>query len=78
MPLSAQEKDALTFQIAMLVEAGEPDAVIATLRRMADRMAHRATRGLIDWDEAVRWMALAEACASVEAEIEARNPWNSR
>ena len=44
--------------------------MLATFQRMAERMAHRATRQAeTRWDEALRWEALAEALASVQREL---------
>jgi hypothetical protein len=57
--LNAHEKDALRFQIVELVEADEPEAVVATLKRIAEKMTMRAMRQG-DRDTAKRWDALAE------------------
>ena len=62
--LNAHEKDALRFQIVELVEADEPEAVIATLKRIAEQMTMRAMRQG-DRDEAKRWDALAERLSRV-------------
>jgi hypothetical protein len=62
--LNAHEKDALRFQIVELVEADEPEAVVATLKRIAERMAMRAMRQ-DDRDGARRWDALAERLSRV-------------
>jgi hypothetical protein len=59
MALNAHEKDALRFQIVELVEANEPEAVVATLKRIAEKMTMRAMRQG-DRDAAKRWDALAE------------------
>jgi hypothetical protein len=57
--LNAHEKDALRFQIVELVEADEPEAAVATLKRIAEKMTMRAMRQG-DRDAAKRWDALAE------------------
>jgi hypothetical protein len=62
--LNAHEKDALRFQIVELVEADEPEAVVATLKRIAEKMTMRAIRQ-DDRDAAKRWDALAQALAAV-------------
>jgi len=62
--LNAHEKDALRFQIVELVEADEPEAVVATLKRIAEQMTMRAMRQG-DRDEAKRWDALAERLSRV-------------
>lgn len=73
MPLNVQEKLALRDQIELLLEADEPEAILATLQRMAERKAHGVTRGKISELEALRWQALADACAAVEKELELAN-----
>ena len=73
MPLTDQEKNALAAQLAMLLEANEPEAILMTLRRTAERMAQRITRADITELEALRWNALAEACAAVEKQLESAN-----
>jgi hypothetical protein len=70
MPLSEQEKTALKEQLAVLLELNEPESILATLQRVADRMAHSVTRGAITELEALRWRSLADACASVSKELE--------
>jgi hypothetical protein len=64
LAVNAHEKDALRFQIVELVEADEPEAVVATLLRIAERMTMRAIRQ-DDRDEARRWNALAERLSRV-------------
>jgi hypothetical protein len=69
MPLQAHEKDALVHQLAILVEMNEPDAALATLKRIAERRAHAATRPpLADVQEACRWLDLAEVLERVQRE----------
>jgi hypothetical protein len=69
LPLQPQEKDALVQQLAILVEMNEPDAALATLKRIAERRAHAATRPpSVDVQEAVRWLDLAEALGRVQRE----------
>ena len=73
MPLTEHEKIGLTQELAILLEANEPEAMLAVLRRVADRMARRVIRASISDLEALRWQKLAEACASVEKELELAN-----
>lgn len=73
MPLTEQDKLALKEQIATLLELNEPESILATLGSVAQRMAHSVTRGAITELEALRWQALADACASVEKELERAN-----
>lgn len=60
MSLTAHEKAALESQIEILIDADEPEAVLATLHRVAERMTVRAI-----WRDqhkaADRWMKLAKA-----------------
>lgn len=73
MPLTDHEKNALTAQLAMLLEANEPEAILMTLRRTAERMAQRILRADITELEALRWNALAGACLAVEKQLERAN-----
>ena len=69
MLLTQQEKEGLWQQLQLLLEADEPEAVLATLRRIAERKAHSVTRGFISDNEARRYQALAEALEAVEDEL---------
>jgi hypothetical protein len=57
--LKAQEKAALQFQLSELLDANEPMAMLATLRRVAERMAFRAAK-LNDLEAAAKWQALVD------------------
>jgi hypothetical protein len=73
MPLREHEKDALRFQLGQLLEFDEPEAILGTMRRVAERKAHTVTRGLISAQEAKRWTKLGEALRKVEDELERLN-----
>ena len=73
MPLTEHEKIGLTQELAILLEANEPEAMLAVLRRTAERMAQRVFRASISDLEALRWQRLAEACHAVEKELELAN-----
>ena len=73
MPLSEQEKNGLRDQLALLLEANEPESILATLQRLAERKAHSVTRGAITELEALRWQSLANACASAAQELDRAN-----
>jgi hypothetical protein len=73
MPLTDQEKIALKEQLAALLDLNEPESIVATLQRVAQRMAHSVTRGAITDLEAQRWQSLANACQSVAKELERAN-----
>jgi hypothetical protein len=70
MRLTEQEKEGLRQQLELLLEANEPEAALATLRRIAERKAHSVTRGAINDLEARRYQALAEALKAVEDELD--------
>ena len=68
--LNEQERDTLRHFLGLLLEADEPEAMVASLRRLAERKAHYAIRGaLVDRQAAQRWLALAEALANVERQV---------
>lgn len=68
MSLNAQQKDALAFQLAALLESDEPLAFVATLHRIAERQAVKAARAT-DRSHAVHWQAIANALALALAEL---------
>jgi hypothetical protein len=70
MLLTDQEKEGLRQQLTLLLEANEPEAMLATLRRIAERKAHSVTRGLISDNEARRYQAIAAALKCVEDELD--------
>jgi len=70
MRLTEQEKEGLRQQLELLLEANEPEAALATLRRIAERKAHSVTRGSIGDHEARRYQALAAALKAVEEELD--------
>jgi hypothetical protein len=70
MPLTEQEKEGLRQQLQLLLEADEPEAALASLRRIAERRAHAVTRGAISDNEARRYQALAAALQCVEDELD--------
>jgi NAD-dependent oxidoreductase involved in siderophore biosynthesis len=67
--LKVQEKEALKFQLGELLEHDEPSAILATLHRVAERKAYACTRGRQDMSAAIAWQELADALASVRAEL---------
>jgi hypothetical protein len=68
MPLTAHEKDELTQQVVVLLELGEPEALVEALKRMC---SHKAGDVTTPSEEAKRWSiaanALMEALATVMA-----------
>jgi hypothetical protein len=67
--LTKGERNTLRHFLGLLLEADEPEAMVASLRRLAERKAWCAVRGaLVDRQAAQRWFALAEALAKVERE----------
>lgn len=53
-----------------LLEANEPKAMIAVLRRIAARKALDGSRNMLDREATLRWYTLAEALTKVEDELE--------
>ena len=68
--LPKEERDTRRHFLGLLLEADEPEAMVASLRRLAERKAWSAARGaLVDRQAAQRWLALAEALAKVERQV---------
>ena len=65
MPLSDQERAAFQHYLAILLEADEPEALLGSLQRLAERKAHGVTRGKIGAEEAERWLGLGRVLAKV-------------
>ena len=64
------ERDTLRHFLGLLLEADEPEAMVASLRRLAERKAWYAVSGArVDRQAAQRWQALAEALAKVERQV---------
>jgi hypothetical protein len=71
--LTKGERDTLRHFLVLLLEADEPEAMVASLRRLAERKAWCEVRGaLVDRQVAQRWLALAEALAKVERQVTAQ------
>jgi hypothetical protein len=59
--LDEWERDTLRHFLGLLLEADGPEAILACLRRLAERKAHDAIRGaLVDRQSAERWLRSAE------------------
>jgi hypothetical protein len=64
------ERETLRHFLGLLLEADEPEAMVASLRRLAERKAWYAVSGArVDRQAAQRWQALAEALAKVERQV---------
>jgi hypothetical protein len=63
--LRPNEKSALELLVVELIEADEPEAVLAVMTRIAERMAFRAMRADAR-DEALRWQQMVDALAFKE------------
>lgn len=70
MPLIEQDKTALIHELAPLVEANEPEAILATLERFAVNLAQSPAT---DRAEAERWRSLAKALEAAQHELERLN-----
>ena len=75
MPLTANEKDELTQQVAALIELGEPEALVEAIRRACDRKARHA---LTPPEELKRWFIAANALTEALATVNAANSPESR
>jgi hypothetical protein len=69
MPLTDQEKTELAGQVKLLEEMGEPEALVAALRRACLR---KASDALTPKAEAMRWQAAADELFVAETSINAR------
>jgi hypothetical protein len=67
--LNPHEKDALTFQLATLLNYDEPSAMLATLQRIAERKAFAGAKRR-DYDAALSWQELVDALDAVRQELE--------
>ena len=68
--LEERERDTLRHFLGVLLEADEPEAMLACLRRLAERKAHDAVRGArVNRQAAERWLRLAEALVTVEHQV---------
>lgn len=64
-----QQKTALEFLISQLIDADEPEAMLSTMQRIAERMAFRSTR-FAHRDECERWERLAAALNTVRFHLD--------
>ena len=68
--MNEHQKAALVLQLSLLLEYNEIDAYLSTLKRIAEIQAFSATRGVMNWDDAIRWTTVVEAIGKIEREIE--------
>jgi hypothetical protein len=68
MSLNAQQKDALSFQLAELLNCDEPRAFMATLHRIAERQAFIEARH-DRFNDALSWQVIAESVARVRVSL---------
>ena len=69
LPERAGERHAQAL-LGLLLEADEPEAMLARLKRLAECKARYAIRGaLVDRQAAERWLRLAEALVTVERQV---------
>jgi tRNA A37 N6-isopentenylltransferase MiaA len=68
MPLTNQEQSELARQLEACFATDEPDAMVAALKRAADRMARHGNPA-----DAPRWRRLLDALSRLEAELELEN-----
>lgn len=70
--LLKHQQEQLRHLLTILLEADEPEAILSSIRRIAERKAHDMTRNQTD-NEIQRWYNLAEALMKVEKELKIRN-----
>jgi hypothetical protein len=68
MSLNAQQKDALSFQLAELLNCDEPRAFMATLHRIAERQAFIEARH-DRFGDALSWQVIADSVARVRVSL---------
>jgi hypothetical protein len=66
MQFTNREKAGVSQSLQLLLDADEPEAMLALFRHVIERKAFSVTRGLIDCDDAVQWTALANALRTAE------------
>ena len=62
------ERTVLHGFLTHLLDADEPEALLASLKRIAERKAFGVTFGRIGAEEAARWQRMADALHRVERE----------
>ena len=68
MPLTEHEKHEHASQVLLLGDVGEPESLLATLTRFANRKANSSRTPV---DEARRWAYLANALLEAEIKLNA-------
>lgn len=67
--LTIAQQNGLRQLLDTLLDYDEPEAVVSSLQRIAERKAYSVTRGRIDGEAAGRWLAVAEALGKVSREL---------
>lgn len=73
MPLTELDKSELARNFQLLADLNEPEALLSTLARAAERIAKRELLATISDDEAKRWSIVANALMKAEIEVSAAN-----
>jgi hypothetical protein len=71
--LKAEQNAGLRHLLVELLENNEPEAILGSLKRIAERRAHSVTRGKIELEESRRWLALAESIDEVQLAMRRRH-----
>jgi hypothetical protein len=66
---TAEVQDSLRHYLTILMEADEPEAILGSLRRIAEHKAHSVIRGNVTEHDAERWLNLAKALARVQEDL---------
>jgi hypothetical protein len=64
-----QVQEGLRNHLMILMEADEPEAILGSLRRLAEHKAHLVIRGHVTEHDAERWLNLAKALARVQEDL---------
>ena len=62
----AHEKEKIYGFLKILLDANEPEALLASLRRLAEQKAFGVTLGRIDAESAERWQRMADTIKEVQ------------
>jgi hypothetical protein len=66
---TAEVQESLRHHLMILMEADEPEAILGSLQRIAERKAHSVIRGHVTEHDAERWLRLAKALARVQEDL---------
>lgn len=71
--LDRNQRDELRHLLTLLMEANEPEALLASLRRIAERKAFGVTAGRLGLHDAERWQRLTDVMTEAEQKLARKN-----